>query len=65
MLRALITVIVTTISAVSLGQTSYELSLDSQRQAGIPQGEIIQLRFEESEIYRNTESDSWIYVTDQ
>ena len=44
MLRALITVIVTTISAVSLGQTSYELSLDSQRQAGIPQGEIIQLR---------------------
>ena len=65
MLRALITVIVTTISAVSLGQTSYELSLDSQRQAGIPQGEIIQLRFEESEIYRNTERDWWIYVPDQ
>ena len=65
MLRALITAIVTTISAVSLGQTSYELSLDSQRQAGIPQGEIIQLRFEESEIYRNTERDWWIYVPDQ
>ena len=65
MLRALITAIVTTISAVSLGQTSYELSLDSQRQAGIPQGEIIQLRFEESEIYRNTDRDWWIYVPDQ
>ena len=65
MLRALINAIVTTMSAVSLAQTSYELSLDSQRQAGIPQGEIIQLRFEESEIYRNTERDWWIYVPDQ
>lgn len=65
MLRALITAIVTTVSAVSLAQTSYELGPDSQRQAGIPQGEIIQLRFEESEIYRNTERDWWIYVPEQ
>jgi enterochelin esterase family protein len=53
------------VSAVSLAQTSYELGPDSQRQAGVPQGEIIQLRFEESEIYRNTERDWWIYVPDQ
>ena len=65
MLRALITAIATTVSAVSLAQTSYELGPDSQRQSGIPQGEIIQLRFEESEIYRNTERDWWIYVPDQ
>jgi enterochelin esterase family protein len=65
MLRALIAALVTTVSAVSLAQTSYELGPDSQRQAGVPQGEIIQLRFEESEIYRNTERDWWIYVPDQ
>ncbi len=65
MLRVLITALVTTVSAVSLAQTSYELGPDSQRQAGVPQGEIIQLRFEESEIYRNTERDWWIYVPDQ
>ncbi|MDA1372923.1 MAG: alpha/beta hydrolase-fold protein [Proteobacteria bacterium] len=65
MLRVLIVALVTSASAVSLAQTPFELGPDSQRQAGVPQGEIIQLRFAESEIYRNTERDWWIYVPDQ
>jgi enterochelin esterase-like enzyme len=65
MLRVLITSLAIMVSAVSLAQTTFELGPDSQRQAGVPQGEVIQLRFVESQIYRNTERDWWIYVPDQ
>ena len=65
MLRALITSVTITLSVMSYAQTDFELGPDSQRQPGVPQGEVIQLRFEESEIYRNTERDWWIYVPDQ
>ena len=65
MLRVLIAALTTTLSVMSFAQSSFELGPDSQRQAGVPRGEIIQLRFEESEIYRNTERDWWIYVPDQ
>jgi len=49
----------------TFAQTSFELGPDSQRQPGVPEGEIIQLRFEGSEIYPNTSRDWWIYVPDQ
>ncbi len=65
MLKKAIVVLITLISTLCFSQSEFELGPDSQRQSGVPLGEIIQLRFDESEIYPDTERDWWIYVPDQ
>ncbi|MDA1094723.1 MAG: alpha/beta hydrolase-fold protein [Acidobacteria bacterium] len=51
--------------SVALAQDSFELGPDSQPRAGVPQGEITQLRLDSSRVYPNTERDWWIYVPAQ
>jgi enterochelin esterase-like enzyme len=43
----------------------YTLGPDSQRQPGVPQGKIEQLKFTTSKVFPGTERDWWIYVPAQ
>lgn len=57
--------VVAVLPTTVLAQESFELGQDSQRRAGVPQGVITELRWEDSRVYRNTERDWWIYVPSQ
>ena len=62
-MRLLLTVALVALSVGASAQSStYELGPDSQRQPGVPRGEIEHLRWEDSTVYPNTERDWWIYV---
>lgn len=43
----------------------YTLGRDSQRQEGVPRGEVTQHRWTDSEVYPGTERDYWVYVPQQ
>ena len=65
-MRLLLTVALVALSVGASAQSStYELGPDSQRQPGVPRGEIEHLRWEDSTVYPNTERDWWIYVPAQ
>lgn len=53
------------IPTAALGQASFELGPESQRQTEVPRGEVTPLRWENSRVYRNTERDWWVYVPAQ
>ena len=65
MTRWLTTCLVLALPTAALAQERFELGPDSQRQAGVPRGEITQHRWDQSRVYRNTERDWWIYVPAQ
>jgi len=65
MTRWLVVLLVMVVPSGALAQETYELGPDSQRHVGVPRGEITQLRWENSRVYRNTERDWWIYVPAQ
>ena len=61
----IIAFVVAGLPTTALAQDSFELGQDSQRRAGVPEGAITALRWENSRVYRNTERDWWIYVPAQ
>ncbi|TWU02804.1 SMP-30/gluconolactonase/LRE family protein [Stieleria varia] len=50
---------------VALGQESYPVHPDSQRQAGVPQGRVESFQFSESKVYPGTQRDYFVYVPAQ
>lgn len=66
MSRFLVALVTLALAADATAQsTTYELGADSRRHAGVPQGEVIQQRWEHSAAYPDTERDWWIYVPAQ
>ncbi len=47
------------------GQENYPLHGDSQRQEGVPRGEVTSYRFADSKIYPGTERDYFVYIPAQ
>lgn len=54
-----------TLPASLLAQERFQLGPDSQRQPDVPRGEVIQLRWDDSAVYPDTERAWWIYVPAQ
>lgn len=64
--KSIVAMLITLLPAAVLAQQpTYQLGPDSQRQSGVPRGEITQLRWETSEVYPDTWRDWWIYVPAQ
>ena len=62
-MKSIVAILITLIPGIVFAQEGiYRLGPDSQRQPGVPRGEITQFRWETSEVYPNTWRDWWIYV---
>jgi len=51
--------------AVSQGAEPYKLGPDSQRQDGVPRGEVHQSKFTSEKVYPGVERDMWVYIPAQ
>ena len=65
MTRVALALVVAAVPVGAFAQESFELGPDSQRQPGVPRGEITEHRWDASTVYRNTERDWWLYVPAQ
>jgi enterochelin esterase-like enzyme len=59
------TLLVTFAMLTARAADDYKLGADSMPQAGVPQGEVIKLRWENSKVFPGTVRDWWIYVPKQ
>ena len=65
-MKSVVAILITLLPGLVFAQEGiYRLGPDSQRQPGVPRGEVTQLRWENREVYPNTYRDWWIYVPAQ
>ena len=64
-MKSAIAILIVLMPGVAVAQETFELGPDSHRQPGVPRGEVIQLRWADSQVFPDTERDWWIYVPAQ